>query len=378
MDNRLKHTQRATWVSVFVNTLLTLLQIAIGLVAHSQALIAHGIHSFSDLLSDFLVLFAAQKSAAAPDFKHPYGHARFETLATLVLGASLFLIGAIVLWQSFSALISDAPLTNQITWEAPFIAFLTVIFKEALYHYLKHVALKWHSSLLLANALHTRADSASAVVVLIGILGAFWGVTILDFIAATLMGWMIAYAGATLIWESASELADTGLNEERILKIQNLLKNAEGVCAIHNLKTRKMAQNVLVEAHLEVDSNISVTESHRIAENARQEVLKSEEDVVDVLIHIDPQDGTTNPDVACQNLPNRAQVENLLQPVLHNLKNYKMILHYQNAQLWVSLFFQQALENQQEIENQLQILLKNAQCPVHLSCFVAIFDVQIL
>lgn len=378
MDNRLKHTQRATWVSVFVNTLLTLLQIAIGLVAHSQALIAHGIHSFSDLLSDFLVLFAAQKSAAAPDFKHPYGHARFETLATLVLGASLFLIGAIVLWQSFAALISDAPLTNQITWEAPFIAFLTVIFKEALYHYLKHVALKWHSSLLLANALHTRADSASAVVVLIGILGAFWGVTILDFIAATLMGWMIAYAGATLIWESASELADTGLNEERILKIQNLLKNAEGVCAIHNLKTRKMAQNVLVEAHLEVDSHISVTESHRIAENARQEILKSEEDVVDVLIHIDPQDGTQNPDVAYQNLPNRAQVENLLQPVLRNLKNYKMILHYQNAQLLVSLFFQQALENQQEIENQLQILLKNAQCPVHLSCFVAIFDVQIL
>lgn len=371
MDNRLKHTQRATWVSVFVNTLLTLLQIAIGLVAHSQALIAHGIHSFSDLLSDFLVLFAAQKSAAAPDFKHPYGHARFETLATLVLGASLFLIGAIVLWQSFAALISDAPLTNQITWEAPFIAFLTVIFKEALYHYLKHVALKWHSSLLLANALHTRADSASAVVVLIGILGAFWGVTILDFIAATLMGWMIAYAGAKLIWESASELADTGLNEERILKIQNLLKNAEGVCAIHNLKTRKMAQNVLVEAHLEVDSHISVTESHRIAENARQEILKSEEDVVDVLIHIDPQDGTQNPDESWKNLPTRAQIEARLKPIFDKNPQAQMIVQYQNAQVALIFLFEKPPETPAQLKAEIQTLL--GEWRFGLRAFVAIF-----
>ena len=372
MENRrLKYTQRATWVSVLVNTLLTLLQIVIGIVAHSQALIAHGIHSFSDLLSDFLVLFASQKSAAAPDLKHPYGHARFETLATLVLGVSLFLIGAIVLWQSFAALVSDAPLANQITWEAPAIAFLTVIFEESLYHYLKGVALKWHSSLLMANALHTRADSASAVVVLIGILGAFWGLTILDFIAATLMGWMIAYAGGKLIWESASELADTGLDENRILKIQNLLKNAEGVIAIHDLKTRKMAQNVLVEAHVEVDSNLSVTESHRIAENARQEILKNEEDVVDVLIHIDPQDGTANPDESWKNLPTRAQIEERLKPILDEYPNTQMIVQYQNAEIALIFLFAESPENADELKTQIHALLGEWRFSVR--AFVAIF-----
>ena len=372
MENRrLKNTQRATWVSVLVNTLLTLLQIVIGIVAHSQALIAHGIHSFSDLLSDFLVLFASQKSAAAPDLKHPYGHARFETLATLVLGVSLFLIGAIVLWQSFAALVSDAPLTNQITWEAPAIAFLTVIFKEALYHYLKRVALKWHSSLLMANALHTRADSASAVVVLIGILGAFWGLTILDFIAATLMGWMIAFAGGKLIWESASELADTGLDENRIIKIQNLLKNAEGVIAIHDLKTRKMAQNVLVEAHVEVDSNLSVTESHRIAENARHEILKNEEDVVDVLIHIDPQDGTANPDESWKNLPTRSQIEARLKPILDEYPNTQMIVQYQNAEIALIFLFAESPENADELKTQIHALLGEWRFSVR--AFVAIF-----
>ncbi len=375
MENRFENTQRATFVSVVTNTILTLLQIAIGVLAHSQALIAHGIHSFSDLLSDFLVLFAAKKSAAAPDFNHPYGHARFETLATLTLGISLFVIGGVVLWQSFSPLIFESAPPAAITWEAPLVAFLTLVFKEALYHYLKHVALKLHSSLLMANALHTRADSASAAVVLAGIVGAYLGWTILDFIAATLMGWMIGYAGGKLIFESLAELADTGLSEDRVLKIKESLQNAEGVCGIHQLKTRKMAQNVLVEAHVEVDSHLNVTEAHRIAENARLAILKSEEDVVDVLIHIDPQDGTPDPDESWKNLPTRRQIENALLNLLTKYPETKIILQYQNAQLFLIFLLPKAIENiaemETEIKNALQEFLKDNR--VFIRAFVPIF-----
>lgn len=369
-DQRLKHTLYATWVSVGVNTILTVLQIVIGILAHSQALIAHGIHSFSDLLSDFLVLFASKKGAVAPDFKHPYGHARFETMATLILGASLFLIGVVILWQSFAALVTDSMPTNAMTWEAPAIAFLTVLFKEALYYYLKRVALQWHSALLMANALHTRADSASAVVVLIGILGAFWGFSILDCIAATLMGWMIAYAGGKLIFESSSELMDTGLDESRVLKIQNLLQNSEGVRAIHHLKTRKMAQNVLVEAHVEVDAHLSVTEAHRIAESARLAILKSQEDVLDVLIHIDPQDGTENPDESWKNLPARSQLEKLLEPIFEKIP-MQMVVQYQNSELVLIFLLSCQPENPDELQKEIQNLLNGL--PFSARAFVPIF-----
>ena len=187
---RAAEAQRATWVSVAVNLLMTIAQLVVGWLAHSQSLVAHGLHSFSDLLSDFLVIYASRQSAHPADEAHPYGHARMETAATLALGISLALIGGGILWESGMRL-QHIEVLPVVELSALWIAIATVISKEGLYRYLIRVAERQRSQLLTANALHTRADAASALVVVVGIGGALMGWAFLDLLAAALMGFMI-------------------------------------------------------------------------------------------------------------------------------------------------------------------------------------------
>ena len=183
---RAAEAQRATWVSVVVNLLMTIAQLVVGWLAHSQSLIAHGLHSFSDLLSDFLVIYASRQSAHPADQAHPYGHARVETAATLILGASLGLIGGGILWESGMRL-QHVDRLVPVELSALWVAIATVVAKEGLYRYLIRVAERLRSQLMIANALHTRADAASALVVVVGIGGALLGWSFLDLLAAALM-----------------------------------------------------------------------------------------------------------------------------------------------------------------------------------------------
>jgi cation diffusion facilitator family transporter len=285
---------RATWASVAVNLVMTVAQIVVGWIAHSQSLIAHGLHSFSDLLSDFLVLYASRESAHPADAAHPYGHARVETAATLLLGASLAVIGAGILWQSGLRLQSDVGLPP-VEWAAFAVAIATVIAKEVLYHYLIRVGERLRSQLLIANALHTRADAASALVVVVGIGGALLGWTFLDLLAAALMGFMILRMGIVLAWGALKELIDTGLDEAQVAAIRATLQASPGVIGLHELRTRRMAHQALVDAHVQVDPCISVSEGHLIAELARARVLREHPEVLDVLVHVDPEDDGDGP-----------------------------------------------------------------------------------
>ena len=281
--------QRATWISAGVNLLLTLAQIVVGWVAHSQSLIAHGLHSFSDLLSDFLVLFANRQGAHPADAEHPYGHARIETVATLVLGFSLLAVGAGILWDAAVRLGRPqevVPIESVALW----VAIGTVVAKEGLYRYLIRVADQLHSRLLAANAMHTRADAASALVVVAGVGGALAGWPFLDLVAAVLMGGMIARLGGQLAWEAIRELIDEGVSAEDLASIRAALESTPGVLGVHDLRTRRMAHRVLVDVHVLVEPRISVSEGHFIAETARVRALRAHPQVLDVLVHIDPED----------------------------------------------------------------------------------------
>jgi cation diffusion facilitator family transporter len=286
---RFRIAQRATWNSAAVNLLLTLAQITVGWVAHSQSLIAHGLHSFSDLLSDFLVLFANRQGSHPADEDHPYGHARIETVATLVLGFSLLAVGAGILWDAASRLrtVQEIP---PVEWAALWVAVGTVVAKEGLYRYLIRVADRLHSRLLAANAMHTRADAASALVVVVGVAGAIAGWTFLDLVAALLMGGMILKLGGQLAWEAIRELIDEGVSAEDLQSIRAALEATPGVLGVHDLRTRRMAHRVLVDVHVLVEPRISVSEGHFIAETARVRALRSNPQVLDVLVHIDPED----------------------------------------------------------------------------------------
>lgn len=338
---RAGEAQRATWVSVVVNLVLTLAQLLVGWLAHSQSLVAHGLHSFSDLLSDFLVIWASRQSAVPADRAHPYGHGRVETAATLVLGVSLIAIGAGILWESGSRLQAgvEAPAVGLLAF---WIAVLTVVAKEGLYRYLIGVAEKLRSQLLTANALHTRADAASALVVVVGIGGALLGWTFLDLLAAALMGFMILRMGAELARDAIKELIDTGLDEVQVAAIRATLAATPGVLGVHALRTRRMAHQALVDVHVQVAPMISVSEGHRIAEAARARVLREHPEVLDVLVHVDPEDDL-EPDLAAMRLPGRETLLPLLQPLLADLPPpERIVLHYLGGQVEVDLYFAQS------------------------------------
>ncbi|MDX9995554.1 MAG: cation diffusion facilitator family transporter [Rhodocyclaceae bacterium] len=285
---RLAEAQRATWASVVVNLLLTIAQLIVGWIAHSQSLIAHGLHSFSDLLSDFLVLWANHQGAHPADAAHPYGHARIETAATLVLGISLTLVGGGILitaGQQLTAMGQVPPVEPLAFW----IALATLAAKEWLFHYLRAVAQRLHSAVMMANAWHTRADAASALVVAVGIGGSLLGWRFLDLLAAVLVGFMILKMGLEFAWEALRELVDTGLSDEDVEAIRSTLAGTPGVIDLHELRTRRMAHRVLVDVHLQVDGSITVAAGHAIGESARHRVLHTHPEVLDVLIHLDAE-----------------------------------------------------------------------------------------
>jgi cation diffusion facilitator family transporter len=299
-----------------------------------------------------------------------------ETAATLVLGTSLTLIGGGILWESGMRL-QHIEALQVVEFSALWVAIATVISKEGLYRYLIRVAERQRSQLLIANALHTRADAASALVVVVGIGGALLGWSFLDLLAAALMGFMILRMGGGLAWGAIKELIDTGLDETQVEAIRATLLETPGVRGLHQLRTRRMAHQALVDAHVQVDSRISVSEGHRIAESARARVLREHPEVLDVLVHIDPEDDM-DPDVFAARLPGRDALLVELKPLLAGLpKPEKVVLHYLNGQVELEVFLSHAFfENGEALRRAEETLAEklkahaNVRC-VSLNCLIA-------
>lgn len=283
--------QRITWISVGVNLALTVMQVIVGLVANSVSLIADAMHTLSDIVADAFVLWANRKGAEAADEAHPYGHGRFETAASLVLGLLLTATGAGILVSAAGRLQSlDALPTVGIA--AIWAAIATLIAKELLFRYMLHIGERLRSPMLIANAWHARADALSSLVVAVGIGGALLGFPIADAAAAIVVGAMIIKAGIGFAWEAMRELMDEGLSTEEVAAIRTTLQATPGVIDLHDLRTRRMGHRVLVDVHLQVDGNITVREGHEIGETARHRAIAAHPEVLDVLIHLDAEDDT--------------------------------------------------------------------------------------
>ncbi|MDO8790106.1 MAG: cation diffusion facilitator family transporter [Sulfuritalea sp.] len=302
-EARFQEGQRITWVSVAVNILLTAMQLVVGFVAHSQSLIADAMHTLSDIVSDGFVLFANRKGAEAPDADHPYGHGRFETAASLVLGLLLAGTGAGILIAAAGRLqdIGSAP---PVGVAAMWAAMFTLAAKEGLFRYMLATAERLRSPMLVANAWHARADALSSLVVAAGIAGALIGFNFADAVAAIIVGAMIVRAGSRFAWAAIRELIDTGLSAEEVAAIRHTIASTPGVLGMHELRTRRMAHQVLVDAHVQVNPRISVSEGHRVAESARQQVLDNHPEVLDVLVHVDAENDLLGN--AATQLPDRA------------------------------------------------------------------------
>ena len=239
---------RSTWVSVAVNLALTATQVTVGVLAKSQGLVADGIHSLSDLVADFVVLFAGHHAKKDADADHPYGHQRFETAASLVLGTLLLAVGLGMLWSAFRKL-EDPGSVQQVHVVALWVAGAALIAKETLFRYMLAVAKRVRSSLLVANAWHARSDAASSLVVGIGIAGNLAGYPILDPIAAAIVGFIVAKMGWGFAWDALHDLMDRAVDEQESLAIRQTLLETPGVCSVHDVRTRKMGDLIVVDAH---------------------------------------------------------------------------------------------------------------------------------
>jgi len=298
IEQRAAAANKSTWVSVLVNIVLSVTQITVGIFAKSQALIADGVHSLSDLVSDFVVLFANHHSKKDADEDHPYGHQRFETAASMVIGVLLIIVALGMLWAAFDKLKNpeDIPIVHG---AALWIVGIALVSKEVLFRYMLKVAKRVKSSMLVANAWHARSDAASSLVVAIGIIGNLAGYPILDPIAALFVGLMVGKMGWTFGSSAFHDLMDRSADEQEVAAITATLLQTPGVLGAHDIKTRKMGDMILVDAHIEVSAYLSVVEGHDIGLAARQAVMQRHR-VLNLLTHIDPVPSRTDPHITAR------------------------------------------------------------------------------
>ncbi len=338
-DERFVAIRRVTVVGAVVNLLLSVAKVIAGLVGHSQALIADGIHSLSDLVTDGMVLYASKHGSKEADEDHPYGHARIETAMTVGLGLVLIAVAIGIAFDATRRLFHPEALLipSQI---ALWGALVSILAKEALYRYTLVVARRIRSNLLKANAWHHRSDAASSVVVLVGVGGTMAGLTYLDAIAAVAVAVMIAKVGWDLGWHSLRELVDTGLDPETVEAIRRELEQVDGVCSVHQLRTRRMGSDALVDVHVLVDPKLSVSEGHYISVTAQRRLVDRFDEVSDVLVHIDPEDDEeAAPSIG---LPSRHALLSVLRPrweaVVDPAAIVQVTLHYLDGRVWVDLY----------------------------------------
>ncbi|MBV2092615.1 MAG: cation diffusion facilitator family transporter [Candidatus Thiodiazotropha sp. (ex Ctena orbiculata)] len=338
-DQRYEVSRKAAIVGAVTNSVLAVLKILFGWLGHSQSLIADGIHSLSDLLTDALVIFAARHANEAPDEEHPYGHGRFETVGTLVLGGFLLTVGVGIIWDAVERLFSPEDLL-QPEMLTLYVAAFSILANEALFFYTRHLANLINSDLLKANAWHHRSDSVSSIVVLVGIGGTMLGLPYLDAIAAVLVGLMVVKIGWELGWQATHELADAGLAQESVAEIRKVIASVSGVNSVHMLRTRKLGGHALADVHVQVDPWLSVSEGHRIAEVVQYGLIDRVDLLEDVTVHIDPEDDEAGP--SCANLPLREEAEKLLQDHWSGMDCFdlrkRVVLHYLSGRIDIDLY----------------------------------------
>jgi cation diffusion facilitator family transporter len=294
MENKISEQlgYKATLVSALSDVGLAAVKFIAGIFGNSSALVADALHSVSDLATDFISYISIKVSHKEPDAEHPYGHGLAETIGTAVIGLFVAAVGITVVWQEQKHFSFSFPPVAQHdpTWLALAGAVISLVVKEALFIYTLRLGKKSNSESVIANAWHHRSDSLSSLAAAIGIVGSMMGYRQMDPLAAIVVGLLILHMGSKITWEAGQDLMERGLSEERLKEIQRIISSIPGVIQYHEIKTRKAGRDIFIDAHIQVNPRLSVSESHNIAEAVRFAIKKSDQSITDVMIHIDAED----------------------------------------------------------------------------------------
>ena len=334
-----KAASRVTFIGMVLDGVLGLIKVIAGTLFHSQALVVDGIHSFTDVASDLVVLGVMRVSRQAPDEDHPYGHQRIETMGTMVLGSILIAVGAALAWDNTLRLL-DGGTVNIPEWPVLVAAFISVASKEWIYRYTRRVGVAIRSDLIIANAWHSRTDALSSVVVLFSTMGAMLGYLWLDVLAAVIISGIIIHIGWRFTWDSVKELVDTGLSPEDTEALINIASKTDGVRNVHELRSRRMGHDILLDVHLVVSPEISVSEGHQIGMQVVKAMRDSLDNILDINFHIDAENDEIHPQTSEQ-LPARAEIREALLQHIDNLpSNNRLRLHYLRNWVHMELFME--------------------------------------
>ncbi len=359
-------TRKVTLVGSFIDGFLGLLKITVGLIGQSQALVADGVHSLSDLASDILVIWAAKHADAGPDENHPYGHERIETLATIVLAITLFIVAAGFLYDAILRILSLENLQHP-GWLVMVAAAISVLLKEGIYHYTLRAARQLNSKLLKANAWHSRSDAASSVIVLLGVVGVMLGFSYADALASIGVSLMIGWVGWQLGRDGVHELIDTSLDSQTVKEMRTATLGVEGVRNVHRFRTRQMAGKAVMDAHITVDPLISVSEGHRIGDAVERGLRAQFSELSDITIHVDHEDDDV--ERPAYHLPLRGELMAEIEQHLGDrydglgirLEDFKQInLHYIGGMIRLEFIRELAEDADMATEMKLQAALSEA------------------
>ncbi len=292
--NREQQIYRVTLVGFFINVLLSVGKLAAGIVGRSGAMIADGVHSISDFATDLVVMIFVKVSAKPKDEDHDYGHGKFETLATIIIGLALFAVGAGIFWKSINLVVA---VVGGQTIESPeAIAFIaaaiSIVAKEAMYRYTRYVGEKVSSSVVVANAWHHRSDALSSIGTLLGTGGAYflgqrWSV--LDPLAAIIVSILIFKVSYDLVKPGIGEMLERSLPREQEDEIESIVLSNKNFSDVHNLKTRRIGSGIAIELHVRVPGNMTVKESHDATVEVEHRLRECYGQHTQVILHVEPE-----------------------------------------------------------------------------------------
>jgi len=281
-----KQIKSITYLGMIVNIILAAIKIVIGVFAASLALVADGIHSFSDLATDVAVLLGLRLGSKAPDQSHPYGHGRAETFSAGLIALILILVGGAMIYYATMSIARDEVTTPHIG--VLIAAIVSIMAKEWLYRVTKKIAVQSHSSALYANAWHHRSDALSSVAVAIGFISLEFGFGHGDQVAAIAVGMMIIWVGIRVIGDSLRELTESAVDSDTIEHIKKIINTDSSIRQWHKLRTRTVGREVFLDLHILVDPDLSIAAAHEIAENLEKTLDEQIIRPVNITVHIEP------------------------------------------------------------------------------------------
>lgn len=287
MNDRIKIAKKITLVSIVGNVILSIIKIIAGVIGKSNAMIADGVHSISDVFTSIIAYYGVKISSKEDDKEHQYGHEKFELVASKILAIILIITGILIAYKSIGVILNETYTHPRVI--AIYAAILSIIFKEWMYRYTIKGALLIDSAGLKADAWHHRSDSLSSIAALIGIIGAMNGILILEPIASILIAGFIIKIGIEIYIESVKGMIDTAASDEIVKEIRDTVFKIKGVIDIDLLKTRKHSSKIYVDIEISVDGNLKLYDSHKIAQEVHDEVEKNIENVKHCMVHVNPK-----------------------------------------------------------------------------------------